>query len=312
MKQLLLAVLFALTSVITAQAADPVEHVVERGETLASIAKHYNITEKSLLEANPDTAGYVYAGMVLTIPADSEAYSHSEISHFSPSDVSSSDVATQHGEDSRGFSEASSVRISRSKEENITRGPSPSDFSNLGVTYFADFRDFAHGFYGLVADVYYDSGFGFMLELKANYGIVKPGSLNFYFGPQFGYSINEYFMPAVKLKGFMGYQDIVVGHTYGYLHSGPYDKDKTSLELGGGILFSPTLNFKFGRIVLGIGYDLGFYSIRGAIKNYDDYLYYAPTRYSNSYGYGLETEEYNRKQLTSFFHGFEIQLGFHF
>ncbi len=43
-------------------------HTVQRGETLASIANAYGITEKQIIEANPDAAQFIYVGMELTIP----------------------------------------------------------------------------------------------------------------------------------------------------------------------------------------------------------------------------------------------------
>lgn len=48
--------------------AQTVEHVVERGETISSIASKYKISESQLLEANPTAKDLFYAGMVLTIP----------------------------------------------------------------------------------------------------------------------------------------------------------------------------------------------------------------------------------------------------
>lgn len=44
-------------------------HTVQRGETLASIANTYGVTEKLIIEANPDAAQFIYVGMELTIPA---------------------------------------------------------------------------------------------------------------------------------------------------------------------------------------------------------------------------------------------------
>lgn len=63
----------AIVSIITCLLALPAmaetkTHVVERGETIASIAKHYGITEKALLAENPTAADFFYTGMVLTIP----------------------------------------------------------------------------------------------------------------------------------------------------------------------------------------------------------------------------------------------------
>lgn len=46
------------------------EHVVEKGETAASIAKKYNISEASLLKANPSLMNYCYVGMKVRIPIE--------------------------------------------------------------------------------------------------------------------------------------------------------------------------------------------------------------------------------------------------
>ncbi len=45
-----------------------VEHVVDKGETFASIAQKYGMTEKQLKEANPKYKGVFFAGMTLNIP----------------------------------------------------------------------------------------------------------------------------------------------------------------------------------------------------------------------------------------------------
>ncbi|MCM1225620.1 MAG: LysM peptidoglycan-binding domain-containing protein, partial [Lachnospiraceae bacterium] len=47
-----------------------VEHVVEPGETLKSIAQKYGVTEAKIIELNPDAAQFIYVGMELNIPAN--------------------------------------------------------------------------------------------------------------------------------------------------------------------------------------------------------------------------------------------------
>lgn len=44
------------------------EHVIDRGETLESIAKKYGVTTQALKEANPSVETMFYTGMVLVIP----------------------------------------------------------------------------------------------------------------------------------------------------------------------------------------------------------------------------------------------------
>ena len=58
---------------ITASAQTTVTHTVERGETVESIAKKYNVTPQDIINANPDAAELVFAGMKLEIPAKTAA-----------------------------------------------------------------------------------------------------------------------------------------------------------------------------------------------------------------------------------------------
>lgn len=47
-------------------------HIVDKGETLATIAQKYNTTEAKLLELNPDASQFVYVGMELVLPTVSK------------------------------------------------------------------------------------------------------------------------------------------------------------------------------------------------------------------------------------------------
>ncbi len=60
---------FALLGIAMAVAQTTTTHIVDRGETLASIAQKYGTTEARIIELNPDAAQYVYVGMELQIPA---------------------------------------------------------------------------------------------------------------------------------------------------------------------------------------------------------------------------------------------------
>lgn len=66
----LLAVLTAVVSAPVAAADGTIEHIVDRGETLASIARHYHTTVQAILAANPSiwNPNYVWAGTRLRIP----------------------------------------------------------------------------------------------------------------------------------------------------------------------------------------------------------------------------------------------------
>lgn len=49
------------------------KHIVERGETLASIAGKYGVSQEEITRLNPDASQFVYVGMELTIPGKTEA-----------------------------------------------------------------------------------------------------------------------------------------------------------------------------------------------------------------------------------------------
>ena len=53
---------------ITASAQTTVTHTVERGETVESIAKKYNVMPQDITNANPDAVELIFAGMKLDIP----------------------------------------------------------------------------------------------------------------------------------------------------------------------------------------------------------------------------------------------------
>ena len=52
------------------------KHQVQRGETLASIAKHYGVTEQMIKEANPQMGNLFYVGLKLNIPTKNKENIH--------------------------------------------------------------------------------------------------------------------------------------------------------------------------------------------------------------------------------------------
>ncbi len=60
-------------SASTVKAADSSEHLVQRGETLFSVARRYGLRVTQLVEANPDLGGGLKAGQSLRLPLDEAA-----------------------------------------------------------------------------------------------------------------------------------------------------------------------------------------------------------------------------------------------
>lgn len=71
MKRTILSLLFGTASMFTMAQNQTVSHVVQRGETLESIAEYYNVSVEDIDKANPNMDGVVYVGLKLNIPTNS-------------------------------------------------------------------------------------------------------------------------------------------------------------------------------------------------------------------------------------------------
>ena len=71
MKRTILSLLFGTASMFTMAQNQTVSHVVQRGETLESIAEYYNVSVEDIDKANPNMDGVVYVGLKLNIPTSS-------------------------------------------------------------------------------------------------------------------------------------------------------------------------------------------------------------------------------------------------
>ena len=69
MKNLFVILFVMFTMTINAQ--DVKTHIVQRGETIESIAEKYNVSAIDITKANPDAAKFFYKGMKLKIPTAS-------------------------------------------------------------------------------------------------------------------------------------------------------------------------------------------------------------------------------------------------
>ena len=67
MKRFFIIMIVAM-SMTTTMAQEVVEHVLQRGETIESVAKKYGVSVADLQEVNPDIANMTYVGMKIKIP----------------------------------------------------------------------------------------------------------------------------------------------------------------------------------------------------------------------------------------------------
>ena len=137
MKIIIAVMLIACATTAIAQHSQT--YVVQRGETIASIAKKHGLTETELRQANPDLEDIFFVGMKLNIPASSSvspASSASTLPQVSEkgssnedyqqrNNVASSDAQTTHTQDN--------TNVLQSVVDNSNSG---EGFGTVGLMYY--------------------------------------------------------------------------------------------------------------------------------------------------------------------------------
>lgn len=233
MKKLILSL---IVLVVTALSSWALEHTVQRGETLESIARLYNVSVQDLIKENRDCDRLFYVGMKLYIPEapaqPATSMTDTSTTHIIDDSANMQQTSTQES----GFQNQTSTI--QNSNEIIT----PNDFSNVFVSYSAKFDHFDLGSYEIGWVTYNEKGWGGIMAIDANYGIVKHGSLSYRFGAAYGDVIHPNIMLNCSLTGFVNFYD---------------DPETSDLKTGGGILLTPGISFRANRFVLGLSYDLG-------------------------------------------------------
>lgn len=124
MKKLLLFLAFMAVSLCSI--AQNQSHVIQRGETIESIARSYGVSTEELLRFNPDAKSFVYVGMKLVIPQKNITTNNTPI----PSSISEEDLPNSNSQNT----------IDTNK--NVV----------LGVFYSNSFKKHDKGIYGFSAD----------------------------------------------------------------------------------------------------------------------------------------------------------------
>lgn len=186
-KKLLFSVLSFFLGTTLAFSQNTVKHIIDRGETLQSIAKRYSTTPERIIELNPDAAQFIYVGMELQIPATETSNSLSN------------------------NRDSSTNNLLVDGESNNYNANNESDFESqrkwgfVEVGYFASsFDDVkASGHYGVawsilpwkIADRFYVGAY--VSPFNFNYGLVPSDFTTdvIKFGPQIGY----YFTPQIAV-----------------------------------------------------------------------------------------------------------------
>ena len=89
LKKLFLSAVLCTASMVAMAQSQIITHVVQRGETLESIVKYYNISVADLNNANPNADGIIYVGMKLAVPVSATTVSTTSSTITTPATTAS-------------------------------------------------------------------------------------------------------------------------------------------------------------------------------------------------------------------------------
>lgn len=227
----LFIIMIASTTLSIAQTT--VKHIVDRGETITSIAKRYGTTEAKIIELNPNASQFIYVGMELTIPVIASNISNTD------------DAIPQTTNQTNGFQSQDFTTQSISIADNSI---TPNDFSCFYLSWNADYKYFDKGSYGFGVLSLNENGWGGTFSFHGNWGIVKPGSLSFYFGPAYGYVIHPNVMLLGQLRGFL----------YTYEKANNKTPTSTDQKVDGGVFFAPGIRIRADKFSIGAAFNFGW------------------------------------------------------
>ena len=253
-KKMILSVLLCAVCVVTMAQSQTVTHVVQRGETIESIAKYYNVSVEDINKANPNADGIVYVGMKLNIPVNSNTPIKKDI------DVSK-DCQRTIETPTTNKSEVTITSRSAKNNYNVNKTTIDlNDYSFWGLFYRASFEDAGTGFYGLGGTAFSSSVWGVNFYIGADYGLAEKHyeGVCFYIGPSYGYNFNN-----ILLMGSLDFVGIYAGQGEGQQtgtnHKGEtYTYTGTKNKFGWGIALSPQIGIELNKATPYLGLDFNW------------------------------------------------------
>lgn len=220
------------------------EHVVQRGETLQSIATKYGVSVDELKQANKDAQNYLYAGMKLVIPQKTTTVSPAE-------PVKNETVVTNQTTPVTTVPEYSSS--SKSKKTTVSSGDDDGSNAVWGIIYTAGtFDDVkASGHYGILTELYdiAGSGLGISAILASfNFGLADSGYTSdlIQIGPNYSVALGNSKDARLVLPVYVNYE---------HFGSGEY-KQLTGKSGAWGWSVNPKINY--GVLQAGLLFSGGF------------------------------------------------------
>lgn len=231
-KKIFLTVVFCTVSVFTMAQSQTVTHVVQRGETIESIAEIYKVSVRDINKANPNADGIVYVGMKLNVPIEKM-------------DTYTDEAPLQDDAEQRNTQTVSNYSTPTKRKGNVSTNTwvRNQTRSMWGLTYFAcDFEDVkASGHYGLTLDMLNigESLFGFNTTLGSfNYGLVDKEHTTdlILFGPNVSYEIVQNVILSLPVQAMCNVS---------------FEGSDTKTTWGWAI--SPRLYYSFGKVNVNAG-----------------------------------------------------------
>lgn len=233
-KKIILSVFFCTVCMLSMAQSQTVTHVVQRGETIESIAEYYKVSVEDITKANPNAGGMVYVGMKLIVPVGTANVP--------------AQTLTQQETVKKDKRQQSAYESSTTIKSNYNKVSSNSWQRNQprimwGLTYFAqDFDDVKlSGHYGLAIDALNIGGslFGFNATLGSfNWGLVD----------------KDYTTDVMLLGPNVAYEfapNIIVALPAQVMCTVSFEGTDTKTSWGWAI--SPRLYYSFGKVNLNAG-----------------------------------------------------------
>ena len=232
MKKFLVCLIMLLP--FTAIMGQQVSHTVQRGETLESIAKRYNVSVYALQQANPDAKDVFYIGMKLQIPNTNSTKNNQQKMQ---KNISSKEYSSQ--------SKENAINIPNSSEKVNSDGDifeNNGKAGGLDIQYHAIENGWGVGL-SFVAQYFvfgYDYYFG-----KEGGGVRTNMGMEIYLGGNYRYFVTENFYVEGRIIGGYYQWDMKFDKNVGA-------KDQSIKEAFIGL--SPRAGLKFGKVAISAGY----------------------------------------------------------
>lgn len=143
MKCKLFMTLIVVLLSLTISAQDTRKHVVDKGETLVSIAERYKTTTSELIKLNPDAKQFIYVGMELDVPVvmnDMSSSQNIQSQHIADAPATQK-LGTENAENAPKMSSVNSYESFLTEGRDVFLGYSP-DAKIYGIGWNQDINKY--------------------------------------------------------------------------------------------------------------------------------------------------------------------------